>query len=614
MIVDRLRYLFLGPPLPTQSLAHQRLNKAQALAAFSPDALSSIAYANQEIYLGLVVAGAAGLSLSWPIGLAITGLLVLVALSYRQTIYGYPSGGGSYTVARENLGTVPGLVAAAALVADYTLTAAVSLTAGVAAIASAFPSLWPHRVVLSLALLLVLTLLNLRGLRETGTAMAIPVYLFLFAYLPLLAYGTVRLLVEGQASLEMVAPPATQAVTPLLVLRTFSAGCTALTGIEAISNGVPFFRPPEANNAAKTLTAMAVLMAILFAGSIGLTQGLAVIPRADETILSALARRLLGSGPAYLLIQCSTLLILAVAANTSFAGFPRLAAVLAKDGFLPRQLANLGDRLTFANGILLLSALTGGLIVLFEGDPHALIPLFAVGVFLAFTLSQFGMVVHWWRARGRGWWLKALLNGVGGIATALTVVVIGTSKFVEGAWITLSFIPLLVLGFLRVRAHYRELARQLSLSHGLPPALEAPPRPRVVIPISGVHRGIVDAVNFARAIGREVTAVYVELEPGSGEKVQQTWEGWWPDVPLVVLPSPYRSVVGPLLDFLDETDRQHNDGQQAAIILPEFVPARWWHNLLHNQTAWLLKAALLYRRRRLGFQRVIIDIPYHLRR
>jgi amino acid transporter len=610
---SRIKHLLVGPPLPTQQLAQERLNKIRALAAFSPDALSSIAYANQEIYLGLVVAGSAGLSTAFPIGLAIAGLLTIVALSYFQTIHGYPSGGGSYIVARENLGTLPGLVTAAALLIDYMLTAAVSLTAGVAAIASAFPVLWPHRVTLALLLLAIIALANLRGLRETGTLMAVPVYLFLFTYLPMLAYGAVHLLVDGPRSLAAVAPPPSQPLTAFLLLHTFSSGCTALTGIEAISNGVPAFRPPEAKNAGRTLMVMALLMGMLFVGSIGLTQFLAVVAGPEETILSALARQLLGSGPAYLLIQASTLLILAVAANTSFAGFPRLAAILAKDGFLPRQLTGLGDRLVFGNGISLLAVATGVLIVAFGGDSHALIPLFAVGVFLAFTLSQAGMVVHWWRERGKGWELKAALNGIGALVTGMTVVVIGASKFIEGAWITILLIPALVAGFLRVRTHYQKVAQQLSLD-GVPPPLTPSPPPRVVIPISGVHRGIFDAINFARSISEDVTAVYVELEPGTGQRVREKWEKWWPDVPLVILPSPYRSIVGPLLNFLDETDRQHNDGQLAVVVLPEFIPARWWENLLHNQTAWLIKAALLYRRRHLGFQRTIIDIPYHLQR
>lgn len=612
-MLTRLRYLLLGSPLPTKELSHKRLNKVRALAAFSPDALSSIAYANQEIYLGLLVAGSAGLALGLPIGMAIVGVLTIVALSYYQTIHGYPTGGGSYIVARENLGTVPGLVAAAALLVDYLLAAAVSLTAGVAAIASAFPVLWPHRVGLSLLLLLVITLINLRGVRESGTGVAIPVYLFLFAYLSMMAVGLVRLLTEGVADLTAVAPPPTEPLTAMLALHVFSAGCTALTGIEAISNGVPAFEAPQWKNAGRTLIVMALLMAVLFLGSIGLTQGLAVVARADETILSALARRVLGSGAAYLLIQAATMLILAVAANTSFAGFPRVSALVANDGFLPRQLTNLGDRLVYSNGIVLLAAATGALIVLFRGDTHALIPLFAVGAFLAFTLSQVGMVIHWRRMGGRGWRLKAAINGVGAVATGTTLLVVGVSKFTHGAWITLLIIPALVTAFLRVRAHYRDVARQLSM-RGLAPSLHPDLPPRVVIPISGVHRGIVEAVNFARSISREVTAVYIEVTPGAGQRVLAEWRKWWPDVPLEIVPSPFRSVIGPLLDFLDRTDEEHNDGQLAVVVLPEFVPAKWWHSLLHNQTAWLLKAALLYRRRHHGFQRVIIDVPYHLRR
>ncbi|MDO9128375.1 MAG: APC family permease [Anaerolineales bacterium] len=420
---NTIKDLIIGSPLPTRQLGEKRLNKIRALAAFSPDALSSIAYANQEIFLGLVVAGSAGLALSWPIGLAITGLLLLVALSYFQTVHGYPTGGGSYIVARQNLGTLPGLIAASALTVDYLLNVAVSVTAGVAAIASAFPVLWSYRVALSLGLLFVITIINLRGLRETGSLMAIPVYLFLFTYIPMLAYGVIRAVIDGPGTLVAVAPPHTAPLTLFLLLHTFSTGCTALTGIEAISNGVPAFQPPEAKNAGRTLIVMAVLMGVLFLGSVGLTQYLAVVAGSQETILSALARRLLGSGPAYLLIQSCTMLILVVAANTSFAGFPRLAAILAGDGFLPRQLTSLGDRLVFTNGILILAVAGGALIFAFNGDTHALIPLFAIGAFLAFTLSQAGMVVHWWRERGKGWWLKSIVNGVGALAALVDLVV-----------------------------------------------------------------------------------------------------------------------------------------------------------------------------------------------
>jgi amino acid transporter len=612
-MLNHLKEFLIGPPLPTRQLHGKKLNKIRALAAFSPDALSSIAYANQEIYLGLLIAGSAGLSMAWPIGLAIIIVLSIAAVSYYQTIHAYPSGGGSYIVARSNLGTFPGLIAASALMIDYILTAAVSLTAGVDAIASAIPTLWPYRVMVALILLALITLINLRGLRETGTVMSIPVYLFLFTYLLMLLYGIFVLGRDGPGSYVTSAPVATHPITIFLILHAFATGCTALTGIEAISNGVPAFQRPESDNAGKTLGVMAVLMGVLFLGSIGLTQALAVVAGPQETILSALARRILGVSPFYFVIQISTMLVLTVAANTSFADFPRVAAILARDGFLPRQFMGLGDRLVFVNGILALSGATAILIILFEGDTHLLIPLFAVGAFLAFTLSQSGMVLHWWRERGSHWQVKMLANGIGALATGITLLVVGITKFFEGAWITILLMIMIVSMFYKIRSHYQEVVMELSL-HGLPPSLKPTPASRVIIPISGVHRGIVEAVDFARSITTDITAVYVELEEDDTNEVKEKWDRLWPDIPLKIVPSPYRSLIQPLLDFLDEIDTEKNDGQLACVILPEFVPVRWWQALLHNQTAWLLKAALLYHRRKLGGRRVVIDVPYYLRK
>jgi amino acid transporter len=620
-------YMVLGQPLHNEQSAHKKLNKIRALAAFSPDGLSSIGYANQEIYLGLLVAGSVGLSQSLPVALSITALLAVVGLSYFQTIHAYPSGGGSYTVARENLGTLPGLTAGAALMIGYLLTAAVSLTAGVDAIASAFPVLWGYRVALALLLLLAMTLLNLRGMSETGTVMAIPVYLFLFAYLPMLAYGGVILLTDGPRSLQAFAPPATQPLTFPLMLYAFSSGCTALTGIEAISNGVPAFKPPETRNAGRTLFAMAILMGVLFVGSVGLTQALAVVAGPQETILSALAHRVLGNGPAYLMIQATTMLILAVAANTSFAGFPRLVSLLAADSFLPHQLTRVGHRLVYSNGILLLAFATAILIIGFSGDTHSLIPLFAIGVFLAYTLSQTGMVAHWWRNHAKRWRVKAAMNGAGALASGITLVVIGLNKFVQGAWITILLVPTLLIAFLWIRAHYRDISLQLSM-HGLSPSELKPPTslhayvsalgpftsvPAVVVPIFSVDRGIVDAITYARSISNDVTAVYVELEQGAGHRIQEEWRRYWPDLPLVVLPSPFRSVVEPFLDFLDESDREHPDRQLTAVILPECVPTNWWRRFLHDRNVDLIRKALLDRQARLGLDRVVIGVPYYLR-
>lgn len=443
---------------PTGQSEPRKVSKLQGLAAFSPDALASIGYADQEIYLGLVIAGSIGLAYAFPIALTIIGLLAILAVSYYQVVQKFPSGGGSYEVARTTLGVVPGMIAAAALIVNYLLNVPVSITTGVDAIASAFPTLWPHRLALSLLLLAAMTALNLRGMRESGIVMAIPVYLFLFAYLPMLGYGAIRLSLSGPLPLAAVAPSPIQPLTTALLLHTFSTGCTAMTGIEAISNGVPSFRPPETKNAGQTLIAMALIMGTLFLGSIGLIQYLAVVAGPQETILSALAHRLLGSGVAYLVIQISTMVLLAVGANTSFAGLPRLMSVMANDGYLPKRLAKANSRSVFANGILLLAAASALLIVGFGGSSHALIPLFAVGVFLAWTLSQIGMVMIWRRERSKGWRLKALLNGTGALATGITFVVVGSEKFFDGAWIALLLVPILVLLFLHVHSRHKERA------------------------------------------------------------------------------------------------------------------------------------------------------------
>lgn len=619
MTQHTLRELIIGPPLPTQRLDHERLDNFRALAALSPDALSSIAYANQEIFLGLAAAGAAGLVLSWQIALGIAVLLGIVAVSYTQVIHAYPNGGGSYTVARENLGEVFGLIAAAALLISYTLTAAVSLTAGVASIASAFPVLWQYRTVLALIMLVMITLANLRGIQESGTLMSIPVYLFVVAYLGMLIYGAVLAFQQGPTPYAETIPPAAaagaQTLGLFLILHTFASGCTALTGVEAISNGVPMFRTPEPRNASRVMIIMAVLMTVLFLGSNALTQTFAVYAGPQETILSALSRRILGTGALYVIVQASTLLVLLVAGNTSFAGFPRLASILAQDGYLPRQLSFLGDRLVYSNGMFVLAALTGVLIVVFGGDSHLLIPLFAVGVFIAFTLSQTGMIAHWVKEKGRLWQLKALANTLGMLATGLTMIIVAVSKFLEGAWIVVILIPAFVAGFQAVHRHYETVRHQLTIDHGLPPHLKALPKPRLVIPVSGVHKGTINALRYARSISDNVIAVYVEIEPGRAERMRHDWDKWGLNefAQLDVVPSPFRSIVGPFLDYLDHTDQVHNDGTLASVILPEFVPAHWWQVAMHNQTAWLLRIALLYRRRRSGKVRAIIDVPMFLR-
>jgi amino acid transporter len=610
-------------------MAQERLSKVQALAVFSSDALSSVAYATEEILLVLVLAGTVALGLSLPIALVIVGLLVIVATSYYQTIHGYPSGGGAYIVAHDNLGVWPGLTAAAALLTDYVLTVAVSTTAGIAAITSAFPVLAPWRVELCLLAIVLIAWANLRGVRESGTLFAIPTYGFVLIFLTLIFVGLVRLATGTLATAPAEATAAVegglQSLTLFLLLRAFASGCTALTGVEAISNGIPAFRKPEATNAGKTLIAMAALLACMFLGVTILARALAVVPAAEQTVVSQIGRQVFGEGPLYLLLQVATTLILVLAANTSFADFPRLSAILARDRYLPRQLTNLGDRLVFANGIVTLGVLASFLVVLFGGLTHRLIPLYAVGVFLSFTLSQAGMVRHWHRVGrdpersqgGRNWQWKAVVNGLGALTTGVVLVVIVATKLLHGAWVVLLLIPLFVWMFHTIKRHYLAVAEQLTLE-GLEPEkwtiLPTRRHRKIVVPVSGMHRGTLAALQFARSLSKDVTAVVVDVEPQVTQRVQEKWPVWGHKVPLEVLESPYRSTLAPLLAYLEQVDQREPERGLAVVVLPEFVPARRWHRLLHNQTAALIKRALLYRRELLHKDRVIIDVPYHLRR
>ncbi|UCC61917.1 MAG: APC family permease [Anaerolineae bacterium] len=618
-MLTSIRNLVFGSPLPTAEEAHQRLTKVQALAVFSSDALSSVAYATEEILLVLVAAGSAALGLSLPIALAIAGLLAIVASSYYQTIHGYPLGGGAYIVAHDNLGVWPGLIAAAALLIDYVLTVAVSITAGVAAITSAVPVLLPFRIVLALLAIVIIAWANLRGVRESGTLFAIPTYGFLFILFTLVVVGLVRL-VTGTLTPTLVSSMPTSGIQPLtafLILRAFASGCTALTGVEAISNGIPAFRKPEAHNAGKTLIAMAVLLGTMFLGISLLARTLRVLPIEHETVVSQVGRQVFGNGPLYLVLQAATALILVLAANTSFADFPRLSAILARARYLPRQLTNLGDRLVFANGIIALAILASALVILFDGQTHRLIPLYAVGVFLSFTLSQAGMVRHWRKESGQAWQWKAALNGAGAVTTGVVLLIIVATKFVHGAWIVALLIPAFAQMFRAISRHYLTVAEQLSLE-GLKPEqwtdLASYTSHKVVVPVSGMHRGTLEALHFARTISQDVTAVVVDVEPQVTARVQEKWPIWGQDIPLVILESPYRSTAGPLLNYLDKLDRRAPELGLAVIVLPEFIPARWWHHLLHNQTALLLKMVLTYRRGQTSRARVIIDVPYYLQR
>lgn len=605
-----LRRLLIGSPLATAQLKHERLSKVKALAVFSSDALSSTAYATEEILLVLILAGSGAVWLAWPIALGIATLLAIVAFSYYQTIHAYPGGGGAYIVAHENLGQMPGLVAAAAILTDYVLTVAVSISAGVAAVTSAFPALYPYRVGMGLALIAMITILNLRGVRESGTIFAIPTYFFVTMTLGMLGVGLYRWITAGMppAAPPRIDYPTTHPLTLFIILRAFSSGCAALTGVEAIADGVPVFKPPESKNAGQTLIAMASLLITMFLGITFLSRQFGIVPdeRTYETVISQLGRVAFGSGtPLYFLFQAATMLILVLAANTAFADFPRLSYFLARDRYMPNQFALLGDRLVFSNGILALALAASTLLVVFHGETTRLIPLYAVGVFLSFTLSQSGMVARRWRQRGSYWWLKALISGFGATVTAAVLIIFIVTKFVYGAWIVILWIPLFIGFFLAVHRHYRDVASQLSLeAFGSPPPIR---RHRVIVPIAGVHRAVIAALNYAHSISDDVTAVYVETNPDETPKIRRKWEEWGDGIPLVVLPSPYRSIIGPLVEYVDRIDDRRRRDQVVTIVLPQFVPTKWWHHLLHNQTALLIHLAFLFRR-----EVMVTHVPFHL--
>jgi amino acid transporter len=609
-LVQKCKHALIGSPIPTALEHQERLSKVKGLAVFSSDALSSVAYATEEIMKVLVLAGAGFLQLTLPIAGVIVALLAIVVVSYRQTIRAYPRGGGSYIVASQNLGVLPGLTAAASLMTDYVLTVAVSTAAGVAAITSLLPDLLPYTTELAVGAVVLLALGNLRGIREAGTIFAVPTYAFVVMAYALVGFGLYRLVAGG--GLAYTPPPSAlepgnQALGLFLIMSAFAQGCTAMTGTEAISDGTLAFRPPEWQNARKTLLAMGIILGSMFLGISYLATRLQVLPAENETVLSQLGRTVFGDGaPLWVVLQVTTALILILAANTAFADFPRLGFFLARDQFLPRLFKFRGDRLAFTAGILLLTTLAVALLVIFHGSLDALIPLYAVGVFLSFTLSQAGMVAHWFRAREPGWQRSALLNGIGMVATAIVTLVIATTKFVHGAWLVVVLIPVLIGLLYGIHTHYQRLrgARQA----------ETPLDPKdivvhFIVPIAELNTPARQALAYARALApdeRHLVAVHVTDDAEEAHQLRQQWQEWQPGVELVIIESPYRSLAGPLLAYIDalqETYPHHT----FTVVLPEYVPSHWWEHLLHNQTALRLKAALLFHP---GV--VVTNVPYHV--
>ena len=579
--------LIFGRPLRTSEGDHQRLDRPRALGAFGLDALSSVAYGPDEILYVLLLAGSAGLAWNVPIAVAIVALLAIVVTSYRQTIFAYPHGGGSYTVARENLGIYAGLVAAAALMVDYLTTVAVSVTAGVEALIALLPGLDAYRVPIDVGIILLLMLVNLRGVRESGAVFVLPTYIFIGSLAGLIAWGVFRQTAGGGLPPAVVSPAPVEGLSVFLILRAFAGGCTAMTGVEAIANGVPEFEPPESRKAASTLVILGLILGALFLGVVWVGHAINAVPSDQANVIAQIGLSVAGGGPLFYVVQISSAVILSLAANTSFNGFPLLAGVMAGDGYLPHQFSHRGLRLAYSNGIIVLGALAVLLVVAFRGETHALIPLFAVGVFLCFTLSQSGMVLHWLRLRGDGWSTKLAINGIGAVTTAIVALIVVSTKFLEGAWIVVVLIPLLVGGFMAIHAHYAEEARELD--EGDPPKPTPAPH-NVLLPVAKLDRAVSETIAYGMSMGAPLRALHVVVDEEAAERLRQSWEAWGVDVPLVMVPSPYRTVVGPLLHEIHHTHVQA--GGRVTVLVPEVVPRHWWQEALHNQTVLTLQLAL----------------------
>jgi amino acid transporter len=618
-VYSLLKRILVGRPIATVDQEHQRIPKVIALATFSSDAISSTAYATEEILFVVALGGsslALGLSKLVPISIVVAILLTIVVTSYRQTIFAYPNGGGSYIVSRENLGEYPSLIAGASLLVDYILTVAVSISAGVAAIISlpAFRGLAHQRVFLGLVLIALITVANLRGIKESGTLFAFPTYLYIVSLTALVGYGLFRVYF---GHINPIPPPHPDqwaglresggALSLLLLLRGFSSGAVALTGVEAISNGVPAFRRPESHNAATTIVWMGVILGTLFFGVSVLAHHLHPFPSDNETVISQMGRAVWHGGPIYVILQFSTAAILTLAANTAYADFPRLSSIIARDGYLPRQFANRGDRLVFSNGVVFLAAAAAGLLVAFGGKTNALIPLYAVGVFTAFTLSQAGMVQHHRRLREPGWQRGIAINGVGSVATFIVLCIVAVTKFAKGAWVPMLVVPIIIALFVAIKRHYDRVTKVLAVTPA--EVRREAVNHTVVVLVGRIHRGVLKALDYARSLRpQHLVAVYVSYDDDDREAIEQQWRDFAIDVPLEIIHSPYRELIEPIEHYMDELDdRWAND--TITVVIPEFIVDRWYEHLLHNQSALFLKGKLLFRE---GI--VVTSVPYHVDR
>ncbi|CQR58137.1 putative amino acid permease YdaO [Paenibacillus riograndensis SBR5] len=608
--MSSVKRFLIGRPLKSEQLGDQKLNKTKALAILSSDALSSVAYGPEQILLVLVTLSAAAFWYSIPIAAGVLVLLLALILSYRQIIFAYPHGGGAYVVSKENLGKYPGLVAGGSLLVDYILTVAVSVSAGTDAITSAFPSLHPYNVLIAIFFVLIITTLNLRGVTESASFLAYPVYLFVLALFILIGLGVFRIL-TGSVPAELHTPIGTPiaGISLFLLLKAFSSGSSALTGVEAISNAIPNFKEPAPNNAAKTLAAMGTLLAVLFTGIVFLAYYYGITPREDATVVSIIAEQVFGRNFMYYFVQGTTALILVLAANTGYSAFPLLAVNLAKDKFIPRMFTVRGDRLGYSNGILILGLLSILLIIAFEGRTEHLIPLYAVGVFIPFTLSQSGMMIKWIRQKPPGWVTKFIINTTGALISFIVTMMFFLTKFTQ-VWPVLVFLPLIILMFYRIRKHYEAVADQLRIStcEEEPLAIEGN---IIILPVAGITHVVENSLRYAKSLGAEqIIAVHVPFEREDDAIFEEKWKNFHPEVRLVTLYSPYRSIIHPLTKFIDTVQRKASESNyQVTVVVPQFIPRKGWHNILHNQSSLLLRAHLLYRR-----NVIITTVPYHLKK
>ncbi|MNO33865.1 hypothetical protein D3C76_238890 [compost metagenome] len=608
--MSSVKRFLIGRPLKSEQLGEQKLNKTKALAILSSDALSSVAYGPEQILLVLVTLSAAAFWYSIPIAAGVLVLLLALILSYRQIIFAYPHGGGAYVVSKENLGKYPGLMAGGSLLVDYILTVAVSVSAGTDAITSAFPSLHPYNVLIAILFVLLITTLNLRGVTESASFLAYPVYLFVLALFILIGLGVIRIL-TGSVPADLHTPIGTPiaGISLFLLLKAFSSGSSALTGVEAISNAIPNFKEPAPNNAAKTLAAMGTLLAVLFTGIVFLAYYYGITPREDATVVSIIAEQVFGRNFMYYFVQGTTALILVLAANTGYSAFPLLAVNLAKDKFIPRMFTVRGDRLGYSNGIIILGLLSILLIIAFEGRTEHLIPLYAVGVFIPFTLSQSGMMVKWIRQKPPGWVTKLIINTTGALISFIVTMMFFLTKFTQ-VWPVLVFLPLIILLFYRIHKHYEAVADQLRIS-----TCEEPPLAIegniIILPVAGITHVVENSLRYAQSLGAEqIIAVHVPFEREEDAIFEEKWKNFHPEIRLVTLYSPYRSIIHPLTKFIDTVQRKASESKyQVTVIVPQFIPKKGWHNILHNQSSLLLRAHLLYRR-----NVIITTVPYHLKK